>query len=281
MNAIVRARPSMDRRLYLGASIVFFALVFWTFARTFYLQPLFGTPPLSLLLHIHGVVMTGWVVLLVFQTGLIAAHRVRWHRRLGVLGAMWAALVVLFGSITTLLAAAREVRGHTDLCCGSGRHHEFGFAPDAIFCRFCRNCNPATPSHRLSQTPDALDHRLHVAGRARTTSGQLYDQPAHFGGHGRIHNHLRRNRHALAPSTASSLCVGRFPVRCRISPRALLHSNANVDCFWRVASRLKDLTPAIAGHGSWGQIEFLKSALSWCGRSAGCMLEAGFRAQSG
>jgi hypothetical protein len=118
MNAIVRARPSMDRRLYLGASIVFFALVFWTFARTFYLQPLFGTPPLSLLLHIHGVVMTGWVVLLVFQTGLIAAHRVRWHRRLGVLGAMWAALVVLFGSITTLLAAAREVRGHTDFAAG-------------------------------------------------------------------------------------------------------------------------------------------------------------------
>jgi hypothetical protein len=26
--------------------------------------------------------MTGWVVLLVAQTGLIAAHRVQWHRRL-------------------------------------------------------------------------------------------------------------------------------------------------------------------------------------------------------
>lgn len=114
MNAVVRSPRRLDRRLYLGASLIFLALVFWTFARTFYLQPFFGTPPLSALLHIHGAVMTGWVVLLVAQTSLIAAHRVQWHRRLGVFGVVWAALVVLYGSITTLHAAAREVRGHTD-----------------------------------------------------------------------------------------------------------------------------------------------------------------------
>jgi hypothetical protein len=114
MNAIVRSQRRFDRRLYLGASLIFFALVFWTFARTFYLQRFFGTPPLSALLHIHGAVMSGWVLLLVLQTGLIAAHRVRWHRRLGVFGAVWAALLVIVGSFTTLHAAAREVRGHTD-----------------------------------------------------------------------------------------------------------------------------------------------------------------------
>jgi hypothetical protein len=114
MNAIVRLQRRFDRRLYLGASLIFFALVFWTFARTFYLKPFFGTPPLSALLHIHGAVMSGWVVLLVVQTSLIAAHRVQWHRRLGVFGAAWAVLVVILGSITTLHAAAREVRAHTD-----------------------------------------------------------------------------------------------------------------------------------------------------------------------
>lgn len=114
MNAIVRSQRRFDRRLYLGASLIFFALVFWTFARTFYLQRFFGTPPLSALLHIHGAVMSGWVLLLVLQTGLIAAHRVRWHRRVGVFGAVWAALLVIVGSFTTLHAAAREVRGHTD-----------------------------------------------------------------------------------------------------------------------------------------------------------------------
>jgi len=114
LESIVRSSRRFDRRLYLGASLFFFALVFWTFARTFYLKPFFGTPPLPALLHIHGTVMTGWVVLLVAQTSLIAAHRVQWHRRLGVLGALWAALVVLYGSMTTVHAAAREVRGHTD-----------------------------------------------------------------------------------------------------------------------------------------------------------------------
>jgi hypothetical protein len=65
------------------------------------------------LLHIHGAVMTGWVVLLAVQTSLVAAHRVNWHPWLGVFGSIWAALVVLLGSVTTLHAAAREVRGHT------------------------------------------------------------------------------------------------------------------------------------------------------------------------
>jgi hypothetical protein len=65
-------------------------------------------------LYIHGVVMTGWIVLLVAQTGLVAIHRVQWHRQLGVFGSLWAALVVLFGSITTLHAATREVRRHTE-----------------------------------------------------------------------------------------------------------------------------------------------------------------------
>ena len=106
-------QPRLDRLFYLGISATFLALVFWTFARTFYLKAFFGTPALSLLLHVHGAVMTGWVVLLVAQTSLIAAHRVRWHRRLGVAGVGWAVLVVTLGSVTTVHAAAREVRGHT------------------------------------------------------------------------------------------------------------------------------------------------------------------------
>ena len=37
----------------------------------------------------------------------------KWHRRLGVFGAAWAALVVLLGSVTTLHAAAREVHAQS------------------------------------------------------------------------------------------------------------------------------------------------------------------------
>jgi hypothetical protein len=114
VNVIPRSERRFGRRLYLGTSLIFLALVFWTFARTFYLKSFFSTPPLSALLYIHGAVMSGWVALLVAQTGLVAAHRVNWHRRLGIFGSFWAVLVVILGSVTTLHAAAREVRGHTD-----------------------------------------------------------------------------------------------------------------------------------------------------------------------
>ena len=107
------ASKRFDRFLYVSTSLFFLALVFWTFARTFYLQRFFHAPPLSALLYVHGVVMSGWVVLLVVQTGLIASHHVQWHRWLGVFGAFWAVLLVLFGTVTTLHAAAREVRGNT------------------------------------------------------------------------------------------------------------------------------------------------------------------------
>ncbi len=113
MNTVAIPHRTFERRFYLGISIVFFALVVWTFARTYYLKILFDTPVLPALLHVHGVVMTGWVVLLAVQSGLVAAHRVPWHRRLGVFGACWAALVVLLGSTTTLHAAARAVGAHT------------------------------------------------------------------------------------------------------------------------------------------------------------------------
>ena len=113
MRSTVRSERHFNQILYVGTSVFFLVLVFWTFARTFYLKQFFNSPPLSALLYVHGTVMTGWVVLLVAQTALVAARRVQWHRRLGVFGVFWAVLVVLLGSITTLNAAAREVRGHT------------------------------------------------------------------------------------------------------------------------------------------------------------------------
>lgn len=114
MNVVARSSRGHEHRLYRGASLAFLALVLWTFARTFYLRPFFQATTLPVLLHIHGAVMTGWVLLLVVQTSLIAAHRVQWHRRLGVFGVLWAGLVIALGTITTLHAAAREVRNHTD-----------------------------------------------------------------------------------------------------------------------------------------------------------------------
>ena len=100
-----------DRRLYILAAIVTPLIVLAGFARTYYLKPFFGTPDLpNRIVHLHGIVMTAWVLLFITQISLAATRRTRVHQRLGIAGGVLAALVVIVGVLTALFAAAR---GHT------------------------------------------------------------------------------------------------------------------------------------------------------------------------
>jgi hypothetical protein len=114
MNAVFPERRHFDRRFYLGAGLVASGLVFWGFAPTYYLKLLFGSPALSTRLHIHGAIMSSWLVLFFAQACLISARRVDLHRRLGLAGVAIAILVVIVGSTTTFNAAAREVGLHSE-----------------------------------------------------------------------------------------------------------------------------------------------------------------------
>lgn len=99
----------LDRLFYTGLALVAAALVFSGFARTYFLKDYFGAPPLRPLLHLHGVLFSSWLVLLISQTTLVAAKRTDLHRRLGAAGALLAALMVVVGSITAISAARRGV----------------------------------------------------------------------------------------------------------------------------------------------------------------------------
>src|SRR6185503_12233648 len=97
-----------DRRLYILAAILTPLIVLAGFARTYYLKPLFGTPNLpGRIVHLHGIVMTTWVILFVVQISLVAKRRTKIHQRLGIFGGVLAALVVVVGILTALFAAAR------------------------------------------------------------------------------------------------------------------------------------------------------------------------------
>ena len=101
-------RSGKDRRLYTWVAVFIPLIVLTGFARTYYLKGFFGTPALpGPLVHLHGIVMTSWVVLFVAQVSLVAARRTKLHQRLGVLGAILAALVLLVGVLTAISAAAR------------------------------------------------------------------------------------------------------------------------------------------------------------------------------
>jgi hypothetical protein len=99
---------SNDRRLYIWAAALVPVIVLIGFARTYYLKGFFGNPPLpGLLVHLHGLVMTTWVVLFVTQVSLVATGRTRTHQRLGMLGAVLAMLVFVVGILTGIAGAAR------------------------------------------------------------------------------------------------------------------------------------------------------------------------------
>ena len=110
MEAVDASAPhNAERRFYGLAALVAALIAFAGFARTYYLKGAFGSPALPGLVHLHGIVMTAWIVLFAVQASLVAARRVDLHRKLGIAGAALAALVVIVGVATAIEGARRGV----------------------------------------------------------------------------------------------------------------------------------------------------------------------------
>jgi hypothetical protein len=97
---------SLDRGIYVPAAIAICALVvagFWPS----YFSKLFSvsSEPLTVLVHVHGALMTAWIALFIAQVCLAAAGRLDLHRRLGVAGFGLLTLIVISAVPTTLVAA--------------------------------------------------------------------------------------------------------------------------------------------------------------------------------
>jgi hypothetical protein len=102
-------------RFFLGMAIAAAAVVFAGFAPTYYLRPFAHairypsgqvvSSTLPLLIHVHAMVSTAWLLLLITQTSLVAADRVGAHRKLGVAGAGIALALLVLGVLTALRGA--------------------------------------------------------------------------------------------------------------------------------------------------------------------------------
>jgi hypothetical protein len=101
-------RPSGRGYFAWGAGVAA-AIAFLGFARTYYLKRWFGSPTLPSIVHVHAAVMTSWLALFGVQVGLIARGRTDLHRRLGVAGALLAAVMVLLGLYLAAFAAHNGV----------------------------------------------------------------------------------------------------------------------------------------------------------------------------
>lgn len=63
-------------------------------------------PPPSIVVHVHAVVFTVWLLLLTAQIVLVVGDRVAVHRRLGWFTAGWAGLMFVLGLLTAMVAKA-------------------------------------------------------------------------------------------------------------------------------------------------------------------------------
>src|SRR3954466_16289371 len=106
-NLSVTGTRQGTRRFYVGTAIAVLITVFLGFSRTYFLKSYYGTPELSLLLHLHGLVFTSWVLLFLTQSPMVATGRTDLHRRLGVGGAVLAASLLIVVALTAIMRGKR------------------------------------------------------------------------------------------------------------------------------------------------------------------------------
>jgi hypothetical protein len=100
---------SRTRRAYFGVALLIAGIVAWGFWETYYSQA-FARADLPAIVHVHAVVFSMWVLLLVAQAGVVVAGNVRLHKQLGAAGMLYGALVFLIGLLVSVGAPALRVR---------------------------------------------------------------------------------------------------------------------------------------------------------------------------
>jgi hypothetical protein len=81
-------KTGMQRYFFVGMAALVILTVFTGFAPSFYLRSAFHPDhELSILLHIHGLIFSTWIILFLVQALLIARGSRRLHQRLGWLAA--------------------------------------------------------------------------------------------------------------------------------------------------------------------------------------------------
>lgn len=109
VSVAAQVRPLSERRFFTWMSVAMAAAVFAGFARTYFLAG-FNDGPKPVLtpgVHLHGALMTAWILLLIVQTRLIAAGRRDIHKLMGIAGVAIGAGVLAMGIFTAIHSVRR------------------------------------------------------------------------------------------------------------------------------------------------------------------------------
>lgn len=100
------ARPQTDRAAFLVLVGLVWIGMLSGFGRNSFLHVRAHGFDYPIIVHVHAVVFTGWLVLFTAQMTLIRAGRVDLHKRLGLVGAALAAVMVVLGPATAIVVDA-------------------------------------------------------------------------------------------------------------------------------------------------------------------------------
>jgi hypothetical protein len=106
----VLAAQRRSHQFYVGLTLFLIATVVTGFWRSYFGTVLTGGVARPLVMHVHGAIFTGWMLLLFLQVGLASSGRVRTHRRVGTFGIWYGALVWVMGMIATFAAPVIHIQ---------------------------------------------------------------------------------------------------------------------------------------------------------------------------
>jgi hypothetical protein len=103
------AAEDSDARFFVWLAIACALIGIGGFIPTYWLQVPVGTFIGTPLMHLHGLLFTAWVLLLLVQSWLIEQRRYRHHRAWGLLGVALASMMVAVGTALAVRGFANEV----------------------------------------------------------------------------------------------------------------------------------------------------------------------------
>lgn len=106
---VTARRPA--RKFYFIMALVFAATALIGFSQTYIMPMAAGAFKGPAILHVHGLLFFGWLLLYAAQTGLVAAGRTGFHRELGLLG-IALATAMIFSVMVTVVVQIHFFDGH-------------------------------------------------------------------------------------------------------------------------------------------------------------------------
>ena len=93
-------RTRSDDIFFPGLALLILGIVLTGFGRSYFLAGMIRANLPNRLVHVHGAVFVSWILLLVVQPWLVAARKVTWHRRLGLLSLILLPAMSVLGVLT-------------------------------------------------------------------------------------------------------------------------------------------------------------------------------------